>query len=236
MRLISPLELIVSLLVLANMATAAEPQGPDLHGAAAWPEGEAEDLPPGRSEWFPLAEPRRLAQFDGNLPPGELPAQPEALFFPELQEEPQIHDLRIDIRGSAGLTPESAANPAAEEFSRYGVVFAPQGDVREWLAHTFHGQASSFCHRPLYFEELYVERYGHSLGHLQPFASAAHFYGTVPLLPYKMWIEPPWECVYTMHHMRVDTCGPPAPPRPPFRLDAAAVQAGVTAGLILVVP
>lgn len=42
------------------------------------------------------------------------------------------------------------------------------------------------CHDPLYFEEIPLERYGDVCNsHLQPFISAGHFFGTLPLVPFK---------------------------------------------------
>ena len=66
-----------------------------------------------------------------------------------------------------------------------------------------------FCHRPLYFEEINLERYGYGCGWcLQPGASAAHFFGTVPALPYLMTVDCPHECIYTLGHYRPGSCPP----------------------------
>ena len=52
-------------------------------------------------------------------------------------------------------------------------------------------KASNLCHKPLYFEQPAVERYGHALPPpLQPLASGAHFFVDVLLLPYP-WA---WSC------------------------------------------
>ncbi len=46
------------------------------------------------------------------------------------------------------------------------------------------------CHDPLYFEEIALERYGDVCNsHLQPFISAGHFFGTLPLVPFKYVIN-----------------------------------------------
>jgi hypothetical protein len=47
-----------------------------------------------------------------------------------------------------------------------------------------------FCHRPLYFEERCLERYGVRTCFCQPGASALHFYCTALLLPVKMIQQP----------------------------------------------
>ena len=60
-------------------------------------------------------------------------------------------------------------------------------------------KASGLCHKPLYFEEVQLERYGHEIGPvLQPLVSTAHFFGNIAVLPYKMGIHPPTECQYAL--------------------------------------
>ena len=50
--------------------------------------------------------------------------------------------------------------------------------VRDWTMTTFTWTASALCHKPLYFEHVELERYGHSGGpFIQPVMSAAHFFG-----------------------------------------------------------
>ena len=54
-----------------------------------------------------------------------------------------------------------------------------------------------YTYYPLYFEDPNLERCGYSLGCCtQPFVSGALFYGDVALLPLKMLVLCPWECVY----------------------------------------
>jgi len=79
---------------------------------------------------------------------------------------------------------------------------------RPWPILGYHWQATQLCHRPLYFEEINLERYGHSLGCAQPLLSAAHFYGTVAVMPVKFVLEPPCQCVYTLGHFRPGSCVP----------------------------
>ena len=70
---------------------------------------------------------------------------------------------------------------------------------RNWVASTMTWKASSLRHKPLYFEDVNLERYGHSRGPLlQPVMSGAHFFMNVAALPYKMGINPPTECRYPL--------------------------------------
>ncbi len=84
-----------------------------------------------------------------------------------------------------------------------GTLFEP----RCWPQVTYMWKASALCHKPLYFEEEALERYGHSCTPcLQPFVSGAHFFLTIPVLPYCMGITPPNECMYALGHYRPGSC------------------------------
>ncbi|HEX3727940.1 MAG TPA: hypothetical protein VHV08_16930, partial [Pirellulales bacterium] len=101
---------------------------------------------------------------------------------------------------------------------------------RDWAPLTFTWKATSVCHKPLYFEDAQLERYGHSWNPVvQPFMSAAHFFISVPLLPYKMGLNPPNECMYSLGYYRPGDCAPYMIDPIPLSLRGAAYQAlGVT--------
>jgi len=83
--------------------------------------------------------------------------------------------------------------------------------AREWAPLRYCWEAPSLCYGPLYFEEVNLERYGYSQAYLraiQPLASSAHFFGTIPTLPYLMVAEPSRECVYTLGQYRPGSCVP----------------------------
>ena len=97
---------------------------------------------------------------------------------------------------------------------------------RHWGPMTFTWKASAQCHKPLYFEDVQLERYGHSWNPvLQPFLSAGHFFVSVPLLPYKMGLTPPCECMYTLGYYRPGDCSPYMIEPTPLSLRAGAFQA-----------
>ena len=80
---------------------------------------------------------------------------------------------------------------------------------RNWESTLFTWKASSLCHKPLYFEEVALERYGHSLNPLmQPIFSGVHFFATIPILPYLMGVYPPNECQYVLGYYRPGDCAP----------------------------
>lgn len=98
-------------------------------------------------------------------------------------------------------------------------------------------KASGLCHKPLYFEEVQLERYGHEIGPiLQPLVSTAHFFGNIAVLPYKMGIHPPNECQYALGYYRPGDCAPYMLPPVPISLRGAAVQAAAVVGGAALVP
>jgi len=97
-------------------------------------------------------------------------------------------------------------------------------------------KAAGNCHKPLYFEDWNLERYGHSHGPLDPVFSAAHFFVTLPVLPYKMGVELPWECVYPLGYYRPGSCAPWTVPAPPISCRGFAVEAATVTGLVFLLP
>jgi len=108
---------------------------------------------------------------------------------------------------------------------------------RDWLCSTFPWQASALCHKPLYFEEVQAERYGHVTGPLtQPMISGAHFFLNIAALPYKMAINPPMECQYALGYYRPGSCAPWMIPPVPLSLRGAVAETGFVLGAINVIP
>jgi hypothetical protein len=104
---------------------------------------------------------------------------------------------------------------------------------RNWQLTTFTWKASGLCHKPLYFEQEQLERYGHSAGPIrEPLVSAAHFFVDLCLLPYSMGVHPPNECIYALGHYRVGSCAPWLVPAFPLSLRGAACQAGFVAAFV----
>jgi hypothetical protein len=97
-------------------------------------------------------------------------------------------------------------------------------------------KAAGNCHKPLYFEDWNLERYGHSHGALDPVLSAAHFFVTLPVLPYKMGVELPWECVYPLGYYRPGNCAPWTVPAVPISCRGFAVEAATVTGLVFLLP
>jgi hypothetical protein len=110
-------------------------------------------------------------------------------------------------------------------------------ESRNWPQITYLWKAAGLCHKPLYFEQVQVERYGHSWHPLlQPVMSGAHFFGSAALLPYKMGLEAPNECIYTLGYYRPGSCAPYMIEAMPFTWRAALYEGGAIAGGILLFP
>jgi hypothetical protein len=123
-------------------------------------------------------------------------------------------------------------------------IVPPEGDLphdcplgndifqqRRFSPITYTWTASGLCHKPLYFEDVQLERYGHMAGPwVQPFASGAHFFATIPILPYKMGLEPPGECMYTLGYYRPGSCAPYLFDPIPLSVRGALFEAGAWVG------
>ena len=143
---------------------------------------------------------------------------------PSPKDLKDINQLGTDITPSEGDLPRDC--PLGNE------VFKP----RSFAPITYTWTASGLCHKPLYFEDVQLERYGHMGGPwLQPFASGAHFFLTIPILPYKMGLEPPTECIYDLGYYRPGSCAPYMFDPIPLSVRAAFFEAGaVTAGVFMI--
>ncbi len=135
--------------------------------------------------------------------------------------------LNIDINGTEGKDfPFECSIDNGQEY---------QG--RSWEQTTYMWKASALCHKPLYFEDEQLERYGHSFSPcFQPFVSGAHFFLTLPVLPYCMGVEPPCECIYALGHYRPGSCAPYMCNPIPLSPRGALFQAGAVTGAAAILP
>jgi len=139
----------------------------------------------------------------------------------------RIGDIDLDIRVSG--TP---GNDYPCECRLEGDQYQP----RKFACTTFTWKAAGYCHKPLYFEHWTLERYGHSHGWADPIISGAHFFATLPVLPYKMGVELPWECVYPLGYYRPGSCAPWTVPAVPISKRGLALEAATVTGLVFLLP
>ena len=113
----------------------------------------------------------------------------------------------------------------------------PQYQPRQFCATTYTWKATGLCHKPLYFEEMALERYGHTWGpFVQPVVSAAHFWGSVLVLPYEMGTHPPQECIYDLGYYRYGSCAPQMLYTPPFSPRGAIAEGLIWTGGVFLIP
>lgn len=189
-----------------------------------------------------VTPPPQLSQSAPETPPAVPPAVPPAEFAPpapgnsfNLEQLNAGGDVRPLSDSTIDLRPTTAApdSPAAS-------VFVSSVDVRSaygWMAPMGSPHTACVSYNPLYFEEINLERYGYHCGCLQPIVSAVQFYGTLPLLPYKMAHRPPCSCEVNLQYPPAATCAPPVRCcRRPIDPKAVAVEAAIIAGAILLFP
>lgn len=117
-----------------------------------------------------------------------------------------------------------------------GVEIAGAIEPRNWAPQTFTWKASALCHKPLVFENIQLERYGHTHGPFsQPFHSVGHFFGRLITWPYQTAIHPPNECQYALGFYRPGDCAPWLKDPIPLTLDGIGRQAIVT-GAFFAIP
>ena len=143
----------------------------------------------------------------------------------------RVADVPLDIRPVEGVMPEDLAAAQFEEHA--------QGDPRQ--SHDVEPIFCSYtpwtiCFRPLYFEEVALERLGQKRRFSQPLVSGVHFFSSVALLPYKMRVRPPRSCVCSNGFSRVGDCPPPGYGECVWRWDAALVQAAAVTGFVFILP
>jgi len=144
--------------------------------------------------------------------------------------------------GTLGITIEQPPGKLPDDFAaacwnQINETAGPLAGARRWSTAEFCWNATCLCHRPLYFEEINLERHGYGCcACLQPVVSAAHFFATVPALPYCMAVDCPGECIYTLGHYRPGSCPPWRRYRPPCDPLAAAAEGGVWTGMIFLIP
>jgi hypothetical protein len=121
-----------------------------------------------------------------------------------------IGEVHLPVAGDA----HKPRDLAEERFSAELHLLHVTGISRPWGTIMRTWAAPGLCHRPLYFEEEWLERYGYSYGIAQPAASAVNLGGRVIALPALIIAAPPHECIYTLGRGRPGNCniGPCKPP------------------------
>ena len=193
----------------------------------------AAPIPKPSSEEREVLLPKSETQEPAGKPSEETTVAPsKKLQCPKPQKTPE------DFRGVlARISPPRTKTTDEFPVSCKIGIERPYDDRLSWARTTFTWKASALCHKPAYFEDEAVERYGHTVGPwVQPIVSGGHFFLTVPILPYLMGLYPPNECIYTLGYYRPGSCAPFTFDPLPLSIRAAIAEGGVWTGMVFLIP
>lgn len=189
------------------------------------------------------AAPREAGEHQEMPPVTEpLPQTPEPLAAPGMEAELRpyrpVSQLTVDIAPPSGLMPAAQQSEELPLPEPAPLVDDPRR-TGGWASHDKQWAATNMYHRPLYFEQINLERYGYTMGEcVQPILSGAHFFLVIPALPYKMAVAPQRTCVYTLGHYRPGSCVPRQVHWPQTGIDGAGAvaEAATALSLIFLIP
>jgi len=178
----------------------------------------------------------RLAEYTEEIPPPP-PDALEAVTKADDISDPdalsrRVVDVPVDIRPQQGELPTDLAASAFARDAQADDELASRPRPQTVVAWT----PWKICYRPLYFEEVSLERYGCNLGIAQPGISAAHFFFGAGLIPYKIISRFPTSCECSNGFSRCGDAPPPGYEDYRIHLDAAAVEAAILTGIVLSLP
>ncbi|MEZ6127972.1 MAG: hypothetical protein R3C59_04775 [Planctomycetaceae bacterium] len=149
------------------------------------------------------------------------------------EAEAPVRRAALDIRPSEGKLPENQARQILTDDPNQNPEFLSN---RLWPQTTYMWKAAAVSHRPLYFQDDNLERYGHHHGIFEPAISAAKFFGRVPLIPYMVGATPCDECQYALGYYRPGDCVPLHQTHPKQSVLGVAYQVAAVTGAVLVIP
>jgi hypothetical protein len=196
------------------------------------------DMPEVQGRQPPATEdPTPGSPLEGLTPPYESPAEAD----PKKDCDTAISRFRADRMTAAKSRTILEIRPDKEGQVPFECTLAQSqfaiDSGRDWPVITYTWKASALCYKPLYFEQAHMERYGHSWGPvLDPVLSGAHFFATLPVLPYKMGVETPCECIYPLGYYRPGSCAPRYIEPWPVSIRGALLEAGAITGLSAALP
>jgi hypothetical protein len=209
---------------------------------AADDEPEADDMPADDSSEELPAKPKRRPVQPTEIDTDDSPNPPfgDEFAMGPTQPEPRCPTVKDSVQ-DGGFRPigeiTNKIDPEPGDFPQECPLAGDPYEPRNFATTDFTWKASALCHKPLYFEQPQMERYGHTFGPvIQPIFSGAHFFVSVVLLPYKMGVEPPLECVYALGWYRPGSCAPRTVGPIPLSARGALAELGVGTGLNYLFP
>jgi hypothetical protein len=186
----------------------------------------------------PRSEPSRS---DLLVPPApdEAPRVAGPVELPQLKKITEIQPFKSCSADGSGvkMCPPNTAGEGSDRCPEQQALPVFEGAERNFIDIEYCWDAPNLFHTPLYFEDVELERYGHT--YCEPFqtlASAAMFGGQLIGLPYQMALAPVHKREYPLGYYRA---GDPAPYKCyqiPLNAEAALKAGYVYAGLSLLTP
>lgn len=141
----------------------------------------------------------------------------------------------IDNEKTSTKLPRSMAR---ERFGGYESAAVGANEFVRHAAGYYLWSSPASRHKPLYFEQPNLERYGsHICGDcLASVTATSCFVGCALSLPYQLATEPPRECVYTLGSYRPGGCNPHFLHLSPIRLKGLVAQGAAVSGLVFLFP
>lgn len=175
----------------------------------------------------PVDDPRKLKKITEIQP--FLNYEPDAT----VRAEDPCRHLCPRPDGAPCYPEDDAAHLCPEEVVLSNEQYLP----RHFAGSVFAWEASNLHYNPLYFEDVQLERYGHTYPCLvQPFASVGLFSLQLAGLPYQMSIDPICKDIYPLGYYRPGECAPKLHYQIPWNTKAAVTQAAVTTGMFYLIP
>ncbi len=190
----------------------------------------AEKSPPMPEPIVIVQSKRAAKQPPAPMPPTSKPSGDEAPEAKGIDDFKSVGEIVVEIAVEYENKPDDFA---ADVFGKE----KPETVDVTWIDQALCAPVFTFYHQPLYFEDANFERCGKTWGCLQPTVSAAHFYLTIPALPYMIGALPPnkpveslgdcpWGCRFRFRDAYL----------PPFSLKGIAAQGAAVTGLIFLIP
>lgn len=148
-------------------------------------------------------------------------------------ESKSITAITLDVAPQAGPRPADLARSLFERQNIYAMELAAR---RSPLEMNYAWEAPALAYRPLYFEDENLERYGHHYGVFQPVASAANFFGRLPVLPYMHGATPSHQPVYALGYARPGDHVPHFFTLPKPSLRGALYEGAAWTGAVFLIP
>ena len=211
------------------------------------PDPYAQSLPPNPDETEGLIAPRvagrqpaiRTAQLDP-VPIPPLPLEEDDPIFRSITDiQPYYNYSPTAEYPGQYLCPQPSDMPADQRARCPEIMDLPvRGSTDRYFAHIhYHWCASNLSHKPLYFEDVPLERYGQTFPFpVQPFVSVGKFGVQLIGLPYQMALDPVWREHYALGYYQPGDCAPELLYQIPLNAKAAATAAGVYTGFIFLIP